>query len=152
MYVPIALGAAALWVFYRKRLGLPILPHLGPVPHIPVLTPAGPALVPATTQVIPVSSLSPTAALSLAQAASQTAIDPGIHAPRYITGSGYGAASQGALGQFVGQTTTEHPILSHHNNPALAFDILSHDSMPRGQHIDEFGILRSSLSRPFGVR
>jgi hypothetical protein len=150
MYVPIALGAAALWVFYRKRLGLPILPHLGPVPHIPVLTPAGPALVPATTQVIPVSSLSPTAALRLAQAASQTAIDPGIHAPRYITGSGYGAASQGALGQFVGQTTHERSMLPHHD--ALAFDILSYDSMPRGQHIDEFGILRSSLSRPFGVR
>lgn len=163
--IPIGLGAAALWVFYRKRHGLPVLPHLGQVPHIAVLTPAGPALVPATTNVIPVQNLSPVQALSLAQAAAQTQVDPGIHAPRYIRPSSVndlmGSAGQGALGdmritidhQAVGQALAERPMLPAYQHPQhLAFDVYGHQTAPRSLRVDEFGILRSSLSRPFGVR
>ncbi len=132
MVVPIALGAAALWIYFRRSRGLPILPHFGHVPHVEVLTPGGPALVPATTQVIPVTALSPQGALSLAQAAAQAQVgDPGIHAPRYLLGGGLGSAAQGALG---------------------SFDVLDYVSAPRGLERDELGIYRSRLSRPFGAR
>ncbi len=125
MVVPIALGAAALWIYFRRSRGLPILPHFGHVPHVEVLTPGGPALVPATTQVIPVTALSPQGALSLAQAAAQAQVgDPGI-------GGGLGSAAQGALG---------------------SFDVLDYVSAPRGLERDELGIYRSRLSRPFGAR
>lgn len=132
MLVPIAIGAAALWVYYRRVHGLPILPSFGPVPHIAVLTPAGPVLIPASTNVIPVQAVSQAAAMSLAQAAANTQVSDGIHASRYLRPApGPGSAAQGALGMF---------------DP--------HDTMPGSLRTDSMGILRSySLaSRPFETR
>lgn len=133
MIVPIAIGAAALWVYYRRSHGLPISPF-GEVPHIIVLTPAGPAAIPASTKVVPVESVSPQVAMTLAQATAATQISDGIHAPRtrrsdptpYNPG-----AAQGAAGMFD-----------------------AYDTMPASLRTDSMGVLRSySLaSRPFESR
>lgn len=132
MIVPIAIGAAALWVYYRRSHGLPILPF-GEVPHIIVLTPAGPAAIPASTKAIPVASVSPEVAMTLAQATAATQINAGVRAPRlnpsFPTNNPGGF--QGALGMF---------------DP--------YDTMPGSLRTDSMGILRSySLaSRPFESR
>lgn len=130
MIVPVAIGALALWVYYRKTHGLPVLPF-GPVPHIVVLTPAGPAAIPASTKVVPVSSVSPEVAMTLAQASVATSIS--IHAPKFArpAPSNNPGAFQGTFGMF---------------DP--------YDTMPGSLRTDEYGELRSySLgSRPFGTR
>jgi hypothetical protein len=130
----IALMGSAAWVWWRKRQGLPILP--GKVPHVVVLTPSGPALVPATTQATPldpnhpagvalVQAAAASSALSLAQAYS-------IHVPRSLPMGGGMGADQGVMGAF---------------DP---FD--PYTTAPSSLRVDEFGMLRSTISRPFYAR
>ena len=140
----IAVGGAAAWTWWRKRNGLPVLPHLGAVPHVAVITSNGPALVPATVDVVPISVDHPSVA-PLMQAASvsmargyQQVIAEGVHAPRYLApnpntlGGMGGGVQQGVLGAF---------------DP---FD--PYTTAPSSLHVDAYGVLRSSFTRPFYAR